>query len=404
MGIFDFIKGQFIEVIEWVDASDSTMVYRVPMLNQQMKMGAQLEVGESQVAVFMSEDKVADVFLPGQYKISTQNLPVMTILKSWKSGFNSPFKAEVYYVNMKPFTDHKLGTINPIMVRDSEFGVLGLRAYGIYSFRVVDAEKFMMQIFGTNQIYDTEYIQGQLKSSLVSGVSDLLSESKIAALDLNGFYNELSRQAKDRIQHRFETLGLELVSLVIETISFPEEVETALDKISKLNILGDLQAYVKLKTVDAIVEAAKNPGGGTIAAGAGEGNELALEQVLGRDAADEEGSLVEVADEVAATAEAVAPTEIQKVAAEGVISAEIQKSAAKTPSIAAVAPKKQRNRKSNETTRKFNCIKCKVKIARGSKFCPECGTAQVMIHLCISCGNKLVGGTKFCAECGTKAE
>ncbi|HEY0829410.1 MAG TPA: SPFH domain-containing protein [Bacilli bacterium] len=371
MGIFDFIKGQVIEVIEWTDASDNTMVYRFPVLNQQIKMGAQLTVRESQVAVFVNEGKVADLFLPGLHKLSTQNLPVMTSLKSWKYGFNSPFKAEVYFINMKPFTDQKWSTINPIVVPVSEPGVLRLRAFGIYSFRVADAEKFMMQIFGTNQIYDTEYIQGQLKSALVSGISGLLPESKIAALDLAGFYDELGTQAKDRIQHRFQTLGLEMASLIIENISLPEEVEGALDQKSKLNILGNLQEYAKLKTADAMIEAAKNPGGGLASADA----EIAVGQVAAGTPKGAAGSSAEAAAEDPAV----------------------------TLEIASIAPKKPRNRRSN-VNKKVKCVQCDMKIARGSKFCPECGMAQVTIQLCTSCGGKLLEGTKFCAECGTKAE
>jgi len=225
MGIMKFIKSQFIEVIEWTDDSTDTMVYRFPVKDNEIKMGAQLTVRESQVAVFVNEGQIADVFKPGRYQLSTENMPVLTKIKSWKYGFNSPFKAEVYFVNTKQFTNEKWGTPNPIMMRDAEFGMIRLRAFGIFSFRVADPVSFLKEVFGTNKNFDKESISGQLKRSLVSGLADLLGETKVAALDLAMYYDELGEQAKQRIQPRFEGFGLELVSLFIENISLPEEVE-----------------------------------------------------------------------------------------------------------------------------------------------------------------------------------
>ena len=150
MGLFDFIKNQFIEVIEWTDTSNSTMVYRFPVENKEIKMGAQLTVRESQIAVFVNEGTIADVYSPGRYTLTTENMPVLTKLKSWQYGFNSPFKAEVYFVNTKQFTDQKWGTSNPVIMRDAEFGTVRIRAFGIFAFRVSDAITFLKEIFGTN--------------------------------------------------------------------------------------------------------------------------------------------------------------------------------------------------------------------------------------------------------------
>jgi membrane protease subunit (stomatin/prohibitin family) len=170
LGVLDFIKSQFIEVIEWTDDTTDIMVYRFPVQNKEIKMGAQLIVRESQSAVFVNEGVITDVFGPGRYQLVTQNMPVLTKLKSWKYGFNSPFKAEVYFINTKQFTDQKWGTSNPIMMRDKEFGMLRLRAYGIFSFKVTDPVVFLKEVFGTNQQFDTESIANQLKHSVVMGV------------------------------------------------------------------------------------------------------------------------------------------------------------------------------------------------------------------------------------------
>jgi len=191
MGLINFIKNQFIEVIEWVDQSNEVMVYKFPVANNQIKIGAKLTVRESQVAIFVNEGTIADIFIPGLYELKTENMPVLTTLKSWKYGINSPFKADVYFVNTKQFTDQKWGTTNPIMMRDTEFGMLRLRAFGIYSFRVSDAAKFMKEIFGTNGSFDTESITGQLKRSIVSGFTDILGEAKVAAIDLAQNYTNI---------------------------------------------------------------------------------------------------------------------------------------------------------------------------------------------------------------------
>lgn len=195
-----------------------------------------MTVRESQAAVFVNEGVIADVFTPGRYTLSTENMPVLTKLKSWKYGFNSPFKAEVYFVNTKQFTDQKWGTSNPIMMRDAEFGMLRLRAYGIYSYRVSDPVKFLKEIFGTNASYDTTSIEGQLKRTIVSGLSDMFAEAKIPALDLAMYYDELSEQGKKKMMPKFNDFGFSITSLLIENISLPEEVEKVLDKRTSMGV------------------------------------------------------------------------------------------------------------------------------------------------------------------------
>src|SRR5512132_179354 len=232
MGILDRLSpsAQFIEVIEWLDDSSDTMLYRFPVRDQEIKNGAQLIVRESQAAVFVHEGQIADVFGPGRYAVEGGNTPILSKLGAWKYGFNSPMKSEVYFVNTKQFTDLKWGTSNPVMMRDADFGMVRLRAFGAYSLRVSDPQAFIKEIAGTNAHFVTEDIEGQLKRTLVGGFSDALAESKTAALDLASNYDELSKFTREKLTEEFKTFGLELTKFVIENISLPPEVEAAMDK------------------------------------------------------------------------------------------------------------------------------------------------------------------------------
>src|SRR4028118_1412909 len=212
MGIFDRVKeaamNQFIEVIEWLDDSGNTILYRFPVYQQEIKNGAQLIVRESQTAVFVFEGQVADVFMPGRYTIDGGNTPILSKLGAWKFGFNSPMKSEVYFVNTKQFTDLKWGTSNPIMLRDADFGIVRLRAFGAYSMRVVDPQQFIREISGTNADFQTGDIEGQLKRKSVSSFSDSLGEMKIAALDLAAQYEELGETLRGKINEDFKDYGI----------------------------------------------------------------------------------------------------------------------------------------------------------------------------------------------------
>src|SRR3954468_9745492 len=199
MGIFDAIKAQFIEVIEWLDESGNTMLYRFPVRGQEIKNNAQLIVRESQVAVFVFEGQIADVFTPGRYSISGGNTPILSKLGAWKYGFNSPFKSEVYFANTKQFTDMKWGTSNPVMLRDVDFGIVRLRAFGAYSLRVANPSEFIKQIAGTNAQFQTEDIDVQLKRAIVTEFSDAIGEMKIPALDLAAKYKEMGDAIRGKI-------------------------------------------------------------------------------------------------------------------------------------------------------------------------------------------------------------
>src|SRR5712691_365365 len=286
MGFFDNLKkqavSQWIEIIEWLDDSKDTMVYRFPVYNQEIKMGAQLVVRENQAALLVNEGKAADLFQPGRYELTTKNIPILTDLKGWKYGFQSPFKAEVYFFNTRLFADLKWGTTNPVMMRDAEFGMIRLRAFGTYATRISDPKKFFATIVGTHGLTTTPDILGQLRSTIVSRLSDAVAESKIVALDLASKYDELAAVANGKLASDFGSYGLELSRFYIENMSLPAEVEAAIDQRSKLGVLGDrLQQYTQMQAAEAIPIAAANPGG-IAGAGAGIGAGLAIGNAMGQ--------------------------------------------------------------------------------------------------------------------------
>lgn len=261
MGFWDKLRGQFIDVIEWLDPTQETMVYRFPRGDNEIKNGAQLIVRESQTAVFIHEGELGDVFGPGRVKLTTANIPVLTTLASWKYAFDAPFKCEIYFINTKHFTDLKWGTQNPVMLRDKEFGPIRLRAFGSYCIRCADPAKFIRHIVGTDHVFETSEITGQLRNMLLTRFADTLAESGIPALDLAANYNELSDTLSHELQKDFAEYGLELTKFLIENVSLPEEVEKALDQRARMGIIDDMGKYTRLKTADAIGDMANNPGG-----------------------------------------------------------------------------------------------------------------------------------------------
>src|SRR5262249_55423093 len=218
-----------------------------------------LIVRESQVAAFVNEGRLADVFSPGTYTLETKNLPILSTLRGWKYGFSSPFKAEVYFVSTRAFTGWKWGTKNPIMLRDAEFGPVRLRAFGTFGLRVSDPPTFLRQFVGTDGRFTVEELGDQLRDMVVARFGDILGESRIPALDLAGNYDELGKFVMDRIRPDFAGFGLEMVALVVENISLPPEVEAAIDKRSSMGVIGNLNAYAQYQAANAMEEAAKNP-------------------------------------------------------------------------------------------------------------------------------------------------
>jgi excisionase family DNA binding protein len=246
MAILDFIKKQFIDIIEWTDDSRDTLSYRFPDDDKEIKNGAQLIVRESQVAQFIYLGQFGDTFNPGKYTLTTDNIPILTDLKGWKYGLESPFKADVYYVVTRLFTGNKWGTANPVMMRDADFGVVRLRAYGTYDFRVVDVKKFLKEVAGTDDHFRLDEFNDTMRSRIVSVFTDALASSKIPALDVASRYGELGGALLPLINPAIgEKYGLEMTTFIVENVSVPPEVEAAIDKRSSMAAVGNLNDYVK---------------------------------------------------------------------------------------------------------------------------------------------------------------
>ncbi len=349
MGLLDLLRSQCIDVIEWVDPTRSTIVHKYDMNGKEIMNGAQLTVRESQVAIFVDEGQLADVFEPGRYELKTSNLPILTKIKAWKFGFNSPFKSDVYFINTRQFLDCKWGTQNPVMMRDTEFGMIRVRAFGSYAFRVTDPQTLLKECLGTGKTYSVADIEGQIKRTAVSSLSDAIAESKIPALDIAANYDELAVYAMSAINTKIAGLGIQLTAFVIENVSLPEEVEKAMDRRTSMGVVGDIAQYTQYQAAEAIRESANNPGS-TAGAGIGLGAGMSLGQVMA-------GAL---ANNQPRPAQQGAP------AAGGF------------------------------------CANCGAALVAGAKFCPNCGQAQAAPTGCPNCGTQLPAGAKFCPSCGQK--
>lgn len=279
MGLF---KNEFIDIVEWTDSSSDTMVWRFPRFQNEIKNNAKLTVRESQVAVFVNEGQFADVFQPGMYTLATQNLPILSTLKGWKYGFNSPFKAEVYFVNTKQFTNLKYGTKNPIMIRDAEFGPVRIRAFGNYAMRITDPKAFIKEIAGTDEHVTTDEITENLKNIVMTRFTDAVASAKIPVLDMASNMDEFSETIHKKISPEFLEYGITLTKLLVENISLPPEVEAMIDKRSSMGIVGNLGAYSQFQAANAMEAAAQNPnGGGMMGAGMGMGMGMGMGQQMG---------------------------------------------------------------------------------------------------------------------------
>jgi membrane protease subunit (stomatin/prohibitin family) len=273
MGLFTKIKkkalNEFIDIIEWTDSTSDTMIWRFPRYQAEIKNGAQLTVRESQVAILVNEGQFADIFPPGRYPLTTSNMPILTTLKGWKYGFNSPFKVDVYFVSTKQFLNLRWGTSNPIMMRDPEFGPIRIRAFGSYCFRVdaSDPTKFITNVAGTSGEFTTEGISEQLRNFVITKFTDHLAESKIAALDMAANLNEFSGRLTLDLKDDFAAFGIELTKFLVENISLPEAVEQALDRRTSMGVIGNMAAYTQMQFADSLKAGAENPGGGNNPAG-----------------------------------------------------------------------------------------------------------------------------------------
>ena len=344
----------FLKVIEWADPSKDTIVYKYPLAKsgREVNQKSKLVVRESQEAIFVHKGQICDIFPAGTYDLNTDIFPILSKLAGWKYGFETPILVDIYFVNTKQFTGCKWGTANPIMKRDPEFGMIRVKGFGSYSFKVDDSATFLRELFGTCSSYGTKDITDWLKTMLVSALTDAIGESKISALDLAGNTLEFNQIVKATIQSKFKEIGLLLTNLFIENMSVPSEVEKAIDERSKLGILGDkTDVLMKISAAEAMKDAAKNPGvgGGMASAGIGLGAGLGMASLF--------------ADAFKNSNE----------------------------------PQKQEVKKGVKT-----CPKCGAQILENSKFCSECGEKLPQNKFCSECGAKVSSTAKFCPECGNK--
>ena len=329
MSLRDFLSKQFIDVIEWVEPEDGILGYRYPMQDREIQNGGKLTVRDSQMAVFVNEGRVADVFAPGLYTLNTQTLPILTYLMNWDKAFKSPFKSDVYFFSTRLQTNQHWGTPNPITIRDKEFGAVRIRAFGIYAYHIADPKVFYSKISGTRDVYMVADLEGQLRNTIVARMTDAFANSQVPFLDMASNQAALADKIASSLKQGFVDFGLSLDNFVVENLSLPDELQKILDQRIGMNMVGDMGRYTQFEVAQSIPVAAANEGGGTAGIGAGIGAGVAMGQAM-MDAVKKAGSSQDPG-------------------------------AAAAPAAAA------------ET--KF-CLNCGKPIPRASKFCPECGHAQ----------------------------
>src|SRR6202045_601922 len=326
MSLRDFITKQFIDVIEWVEPEEGILAYRYPMRERKTQRGPKWTARDSQAAIFVNEGKVADIFGPGLYTLTTQTLPILTYLRNWDKAFKSPFKSDVYFFSARIQTDQHWGTQNPISISDKEFGAIRLRGFGIYSYHLSDAKSFYSKISGTRDLYRVADLEGQLRNTIVAKMTDAFAASQVPFLDMAANQGALAEKISEQLKPAFTEYGLTLDTFVVENLSLPDELQKVLDQRISMNVLGDMGKFTQYQVAQAIPIAAANEGGGAVGMGAGLGAGVAMGQAM----------MDAVKKSTSAPAAAGAP-------------------AAET---------------------KF-CSECGKPIPRNAKFCPECGKPQV---------------------------
>ena len=375
------------EIIEFMDNSGKEIAHRIQEQGSgEFRLGSQCVVRESQEAVFYRDGKAMDVLGPGRHTLTTQNIPILAGLVDMAfSGEGTPFKAEVYYINKKTFTDMKWGTKEPILFRDSELSMVRLRAFGNFSMKIVDSLLFVNKIVGTEGKYSTGDIEGFLKNIIISRLADLLGETMSTIFDLAAKYDELGTLAKARFTDDFSKYGIQMVDFYISAITPPEEVQKRIDERSGMGVLGDMGEYMRFKTATAIGDAAQAGGGGGAAGagvgmGAGLGMGMVMANQMGQAMAPQGGGgAVPVAAAAGAAAAMVACPSCGKSVVSGKFCPECGKPLAES------------------------CPSCGKLVPAGGKFCPECGT-EIGAGTTCECGADIPAGSKFCPDCGKKVE
>ena len=345
MGIRDFLKKQFIDVIHWTEPGDGILAWRFPMQDMEIQNGAKLTVRESQMAAFVNEGRMADVLAPGLYTLNTNTLPLLTNLMNWDKLFQSPFKSDVYFFSTRLQTNQRWGTAQPVTIRDKDFGAIRLRAFGIYSWRLSDPRTFHTNVSGTKELYRVEDIEGQLRNTIVGRMADTFAESQVPFLDMAANQVELGQRIAEYMRPSFTALGLTLDSFVVENLSLPEELQKRLDQRISMNMIGDMNQFTKFQVAESLPIAAANEGGGLAGAGVGLGAGFTLAQsMMNAMRPDSPGG---------PSPQAPVPP----------------------PPPPAAAPESGEGGAAPSGDVKF-CFECGKSIPKRSKFCPECGTQQ----------------------------
>ncbi|NUM57486.1 MAG: SPFH domain-containing protein [Bdellovibrionaceae bacterium] len=262
MMVFGFFKKQLLDVIDWTETSENILCFRYPMEDREIQNGAQLTVRQSQVGLLVNEGQVADLFGPGMHTLQTRNLPVLTNLKNWEMGFQSPFKSDLYFFSMKEQIDQKWGTATPITVRDKEFGIVRMRAYGTYSYKIRNPKVFFEKIVGSRDSFSVSDLEGQLKASILTALATYFGQAQISFLDMAGHQEKLSVLLKEALKNEFDKYGLLLESFLVQSVSLPEEVQSQIDKMTSMKIAGDMKQYTQFQAAESLTQPNTNTGVG----------------------------------------------------------------------------------------------------------------------------------------------
>lgn len=338
MSLRDFLQKQFIDVIHWTESEDGVLAWRFPMQDMEIQNGGQLTVRESQMAVFVNEGRIADVFSPGLYTLTTRTLPLLTNLMNWDKEFLSPFKSDVYFFSARVQVDQHWGTATPITIRDPEFGAVRLRAYGIYAYHIADPRIFYNKVSGTREIYRVDELEGQLRNTIVGRIADTFASSKIPFLDMAANQVAVGQKISEQMKPAFADFGLALDSFVVESLSLPDELQKILDQRISMGMIGDMGRYTQFEVAQSMPIAAANEGGGAAGVGVGLGAGLTMAQQM-----------------MSAMKPAPAGAAPQAAAPQG--------AAGQGPAAPPAADSKF-------------CMSCGKPMPRQARFCPECGTAQ----------------------------
>lgn len=378
MGLFGFMKNEFIEVVEWVDNTQNTILWKFPIDGkQQIKNEAQLIVRQSQIAVFVYEGQIADIYVPGKYSLTTETMPIVTSFHNWKYGFNSPFKTDIYFINSKEFLGQKWGTSSPISIRDKDFFAVNVGARGQYSFKISNPQKFLETVAGTNEYYSVQKVEDNLKGIIITGVKDAIAESGIPALDLSSQLTEISCLCKEELLSPFDRMGFELTEFRVEHFHLPQKIQDAIDRKGEMSIIGDVNQYAAFQAADAIKDAAQNEGMGGMGVSMGVG--AAVGNIMGKTMGENFQEINK--KEIQQTKEKICPN-------------------CNTPNLES---KKFCGNCGSSFGKK--CISCGADLPLNMKFCGECGASQEpKKRICQNCGAEVANNMRFCGTCGNSMD